>query len=94
MTGADLLALLMPPLALVDKLDHTPNLPESIKVWHKRMKDIRGDGPSDIDGAGKDTYDWLFKTLDEYFTPAEDIKPAVQASLLVEEEKAGKVKVY
>ena len=55
-TGSDLLLMLAPPLSLVDKLDATPNLPEPIRIWLKRWKAIRGDGPSEIDTVTPEVY--------------------------------------
>lgn len=65
MTGADLLALLMPPIELMEKLEQAPNLPEPIKVWHKRIKNIRSDGPSEIDGVSDEVYQQALFIVEE-----------------------------
>lgn len=64
-TGSDLLLLLAPPLSLVDKLDATPNLPADIAAWHKRWKEIRSDGPSEIDDVTTEVYQEALLIVEE-----------------------------
>lgn len=59
------LALMMPPLELIDRLDAMSNLSESIKAWHKRMADIRGDGKSDIDNVTPEIYQQALFIVEE-----------------------------
>ncbi len=94
MTGADLLRRVSPPIELMEKLEQTPNLPESIKAWYKLWRDIRSDGPSEIDGVSDEVYQQAAKIIEDdldNFTLFADIKPVVQTSLFTVEEKA---KVY
>jgi DNA polymerase III epsilon subunit-like protein len=58
-TGADVLAYLMPPLELLDHLDRYQQrgaLPASIVEWAERMQAIRRDGKTAIDGVGAETW--------------------------------------
>ena len=64
-TGSDLLLLLAPPLSLVDKLDATPNLPDPIRVWLDRWKEIRSDGPSEIDEVTPEVYQQALIVVEE-----------------------------
>ena len=55
MTGAEVLAFLMPPLELIEHLDRYQakgQLPAVIVEWLARMQAIRGDGQTAIDGTG------------------------------------------
>lgn len=64
-TGNDLLLLLAPPLSLIDKLDATPNLPDTIGAWVERWKAIRSDGSSEIDGIADEVYQQALIIVDE-----------------------------
>lgn len=64
-TGSDLLLMLAPPLSLVDKLDATPNLPTDIAAWHQRWKEIRSDGPSEIDDVTPEVYQQALIVVEE-----------------------------
>lgn len=65
MTGTDLLLLLAPPLALIDKLDATPNLPQAVTDWAEVWKTIRSSGPSVIDTAMPETYQQALIIVEE-----------------------------
>lgn len=53
-TGHELLAYLSPPIELLEHLERYQakgQLPQAITDWVQRWNDIRGDGPSQIDGT-------------------------------------------
>ena len=64
-TGSDLLSFLAPPLALIDKLEATPKLPEDIAAWVALWKAIRSDGPSEIDGVASEVYQQALIVVEE-----------------------------
>lgn len=64
-TGSDLLSFLAPPLALIDKLEATPKLPDDLAAWVALWKAIRSDGPSEIDGTAPGVYQQALIVVEE-----------------------------
>lgn len=65
MNGYDLLAMLAPPLSLLDKLEGAGKLPPEIEAWRQLWITIRGDGPSPIDGVGQEIYQQALIVVEE-----------------------------
>lgn len=65
MTGEELLNRLAPPLSLMDKLEAAGKLPPDIEAWRQLWIDIRGDGPSKIDGVGPHAYQQALVIVEE-----------------------------